>query len=581
MADDAANADSKPVAPAGDSAVTVLDPPSRPLVRHAAAAGRDVPTTSVPGVSAQIAQATLREEEAYTTRNMIRVGRLFAVATLLPLPFIGGHFGLKIVLAATMVLTNLTAYVVERRVLRPGASGETGTIALGYTVTPLIVVSNVFFGMLSAGQLWTAFAIYFFSRRERFRSALTLYLVNAFAQAVIGILFVTGVFADPGLASPDVRPLEMAVGHGLLQVGFLCSFLLGRSSHKGAREAIQKMQKAMLLASQREALLIEARQDLDRALAIDAAGRFTDHTLGSYRLGHLIGRGGMGEVYEAVHIGSGGVAAVKVLGHRQLGSPQLLERFLREIRVVRSLTSPHVVRVIDAGEQRNEIPYFVMERLHGEDLAHRLRTGKMPPSALIELLDQVGSALEEAWSKGIVHRDLKPQNLFLADGPERPVWKVLDFGVAALDEGAGTLTQGKIVGTPAYMAPEQARGEKVDHRADLYALGAIAYRWLTGRPVTSGKDLHNALYQTVHVMPPRPSELAEMPVDVDAVLAIALAKQPDERWQSVAELREALAGAFDGNIAPRTRQRAADLLAQHPWGAALKSSTPPSSAARS
>lgn len=556
-----------------ESPGATVELPARARGRRAAAARQEAAQKSAPGVSVQIAQATLREEGAHTTRAMIRVGRVLAIATLLTLPLVGGHPQLKIVLAVTIVLTNLTAYLVERHAKRPGASGDTGTIALGYTVTPLIVVSTVFFGVLSAAQLWTAFAIYFFSRRDRFTSALTLYLINALAQAVIGVSFITGVFTDPGLAAANSQPIEMAAGHALVQVGFLCAFLLGRSSHKGAREAVQKMQKAMLLASQREALLIEARQDLDRALAIDSAGRFTGHTLGSYRLGHVLGRGGMGEVYEAVHIVDGGVAAVKVLGQRQLGDPQFVERFLREVRIARSLTSPHAVRVLDAGEQREEIPYFVMERLYGEDLSHRLRAGNMPPSALLELLEQVGAALEEAWSKRIVHRDLKPQNLFLVDRAERPMWKVLDFGVAALDEGAGGLTQGRVVGTPAYMAPEQARGEKVDHRADIYALGAIAYRWLTGRPVTQGKDLHNALYEMVNVMPPRPSELASVHADVDAVLAIALAKDPDARWQSVSELRQALGRALDGDLGPGARQRAAALVAQHPWRAALKTGT--------
>jgi serine/threonine-protein kinase len=202
--------------------------------------------------------------------------------------------------------------------------------------------------------------------------------------------------------------------------------------------------------------------------------------------------------------------------------------------------------------------------LHGHDLAHHLRSGTMSPAALDAMLEQVGAAVEEAWSQGIVHRDLKPQNLFLADGTG---WKVLDFGVAALEDSSGTLTQGKVVGTPAYMAPEQARGDRVDHRADVYALAATAYRWLTGRPVCSGKDLHNALYQTVHVMPQKPSSLAELSVDVDAALAIGLAKRPDDRWQSVAELRGAVRDAVSGELDPATRLRAAALLDRHPWGA--------------
>jgi serine/threonine-protein kinase len=205
-----------------------------------------------------------------------------------------------------------------------------------------------------------------------------------------------------------------------------------------------------------------------------------------------------------------------------------------------------------------------MERLHGQDLAHLLRSGRLPPDGLDKLLAQVGAGLEEAWAQGIVHRDLKPQNLFLADGAG---WKVLDFGVAALGDHAGSLTSGHVVGTPAYMSPEQARGERVDHRADVYAIAAIAYRWLTGRPAATGRDMHTALYQTVHVMPQRPSALAELDADVDAVLALGLVKQPDKRWDRIEELRVALAAALAGELDPAVRRRAADVLADHPWGA--------------
>ncbi len=144
---------------------------------------------------------------------------------------------------------------------------------------------------------------------------------------------------------------------------------------------------------------------------------------------------------------------------------------------------------------------------------------------------------------------------------------MLDFGVAALDDHSGTLTQGKIVGTPSYMAPEQARGERVDHRADVYALAAIAYRWLTGRPVVTGRDLHTALYQTVHVMPERPSSLAELSPDLDAVLAIGLVKDPATRWDRIAELRDAVIAALSGNLDAEIHARAADLVERHPWGA--------------
>jgi serine/threonine-protein kinase len=495
---------------------------------------------------------------------MIRVGRWLGLAAAATLPFVGGSQVLRVAFAASILVAVVTGLITDHRLDRPGVSPERVLLKLAASVGPAIFIAALYFGVLSAVQLFPALALYFFARREAFKSALVLYLANAIAQAIFAMLIIGGVIEDPGLVQPHLPPIVLAIGHILLQVGFLGAFLLGRGSYQASRDAILKMQNAMLLAAQREALLQEARQDLDRALAIDAAGRFTDHTFGSYRLGHVIGRGGMGEVYEAFHIHNGAIAAVKLLAHRELGNPQSRERFGREVATVQKLSSPHVVRVLAASNDRDEIPYLVMERLTGHDLAHHLRSGKMPPSALLDMFQQVGSAVEEAWAKGIVHRDLKPQNLFLCDGVG---WKVLDFGVAALDDHSGTLTQGKVVGTPAYMAPEQARGERVDHRADVYALAAIAYRWLTGRPVVGGKDLHNALYQTVHVMPQQPSTLGDLHPDVDAVLAIGLTKEPGERWQTCAELRVALESALAGKLDPRVRRRAADVLGKHPWGA--------------
>ncbi len=511
-----------------------------------------------------MALATLREEEADTARNMIRVGRLLGIAAVLPLPFIGGSDALRIALAVAVGVAVALGLVLEHRIERSGEFGERTMVTLAFVASPAIFIAVLYFGVFSAAQLFPTLALYFISRRESRTWAGAFYLTNAVTQLIFAVLIGTHAIADPGLIDAALPASVFVFGHGLLQVGFFCALLLGRGSHRASRDAIAKMQHAMMLAAQREALLHEARQDLDRALAIDAAGRFTDHTFGGYRLGNVIGRGGMGEVYEAFHVDTGAPAAVKLLAHRELGDPQSVERFLREVRAVRGLRSPHVVRVLAASEERAEIPYLVMERLHGHDLAHHLRSGKMPAASLDAMLEQVGAAVEEAWSHGIVHRDLKPQNLFLADGAG---WKVLDFGVAALEESSGTLTQGKVVGTPAYMAPEQARGDRVDHRADVYALAATAYRWLTGRPVCSGKDLHNALYQTVHVMPQQPSSLAELPVDVDAALAIGLAKRADDRWQSVAELRNAVRQAVSGELDPATRQRAAALLERHPWGA--------------
>jgi len=518
-------------------------------------------------MSQQIALATMRDEEVGTTRSMIRVGRLVGLAATAPLPFLPGSAGLRIAMASTILFALGVGLWLDRQLREASAPTERMSVVLALSVCPAIFVAVVYFGIFSAAQLFPALSLYFFARREGFRSALALCVLNAVAQALFAALVIAGVLEDPGLIRGDRAPEVLVVGHVLLQIAFVGAFLLGRGGHNASKVAIANMHQVMMVANQRAALLEEARQDLDRALAIDAPGRYSDQIYGDYRLGNVIGRGGMGEVYEAFHTGTGSVAAVKLLAARELGDIHSVQRFFREVRAIAGLTSKHVVQVLASSGEDAVVPYLVMERLRGHDLAHHLRSGKMAPEALGIMLAQIGAAVEEAWAHGIVHRDLKPNNLFLVEQDGAPVWKVLDFGVAALEESSGTLTEGKVVGTPAYMAPEQARGEKVDHRADVYALAAISYRWLTGRPVCSGKDIHNALYQTVHVMPQQPSTLAELHADVDAALAIGLVKDPADRFATVAALRSALVAALAGQLPEADRERAEGILRRHPWGA--------------
>jgi serine/threonine-protein kinase len=180
----------------------------------------------------------------------------------------------------------------------------------------------------------------------------------------------------------------------------------------------------------------------------------------------------------------------------------------------------------------------------------------------IDLARQVGDGLDVAKRAGIVHRDLKPQNLFFArDG----TWKILDFGISKLADQGGTLTEGVAVGTPQYMAPEQARNGDVGPAADMYGLGAVAYRALTGCQPFKGENVAEVLVSVMVAMPVRPTALAELPRDLDLVLAIALAKDPKDRFESGDALAAALESATTSRLDGKLRRRALKLLDVLPW----------------
>jgi serine/threonine-protein kinase len=186
----------------------------------------------------------------------------------------------------------------------------------------------------------------------------------------------------------------------------------------------------------------------------------------------------------------------------------------------------------------------------------------MAAADVVELVRHVGAGITAAAAVGVVHRDLKPQNVFR----HGELWKVLDFGVARAADHGDTLTAGQIVGTPSYMAPEQATGADVDHATDLYALAAIAYRALTGHAPHASGDLAETLYRVVHAAPRRPSDLASrLPHEVDLVLAIGLAKHPGDRFASAAELAGALEDALAGRLSPLVRARGFALVSGGAW----------------
>jgi serine/threonine-protein kinase len=351
------------------------------------------------------------------------------------------------------------------------------------------------------------------------------------------------------------------IGAVYIQATYALAYMTGRHQRRISLQSIEQLQRTTRVASQRAALLEEVRADLERAQHA-TAGRYTGETVGEYLLDVILGRGAHGEVYEGRHTATGAPAAVKVLRREHLEDETTVARFVREVRATAAVDSPYIVRVLATSEPTAARPYLVMERLTGMTLADQLRrTPTLAAPDVLRLVTQVGSAIDAAAAATITHRDLKPQNLFAAGD----TWKVLDFGVAALAEHTGTLTRGGIVGTPHYMAPEQARGTKVDVRTDLYALGAIAYRALTGRNPFGGTDAPAILYSVVHTMPVAPTALAELPADFDRWAALALAKDPAARWGSGAELAAQLGDALRGELSETSRAAAERVLAHMPW----------------
>jgi len=522
-------------------------------------------TTRVGTTTLTSAADALAAEEVRRTRELLPVSWIIGVGVLGAIWLVPGDRRIAVALAISVALGLAGSVWMYSRLADPK-----GYDAMRMNVLALLAVvcgqlGILYVGVFSAAPLMVALGLYFFCRSENSASAIAIYVVAAGAHAIEAALVISGVIEDPGFYPiRRAAALESQIaGQLILQIGYALCFWLARVTRRSSMKAIQQLQQATRIAAQRDVQLVELRRDLDRALEIGGAGRFTDHVFGSWHLGELLGRGAMGEVYAATHATKGDEAAVKVLRRELLAEPSHVERFFREVRVAGSIESPHVVRVLEASASADTLPFLAMERLRGKTLSELLRNGgTLGEVELLALVEQTASVLEVARAAGIVHRDLKPQNLFRT---EEGTWKLLDFGVAVLADSSGTLTRGRAIGTPIYMSPEQAKGEAVDHRTDVYALGAILYRCVTGRPPFAARDTPSILYGVVHAMPPRPSLSGVSPL-LDRVLMIALAKARDRRFQTAAELAAAYRAAQSGALPDELVRRARQLERQHLWG---------------
>jgi len=264
----------------------------------------------------------------------------------------------------------------------------------------------------------------------------------------------------------------------------------------------------------------------------------TPHKIDRYEIKSELGRGGMATVYRAYDPRFDRDVAIKVLPRQFLHDPQFRARFEREAKTIAALEHSAIAPVHDFGEE-NEQPYLVMRYMTGGSLADRLEDGPITVSEVTAILQRVGAALDRAHSRGIIHRDLKPGNiLFDEDGDAF----LSDFGIVKLAEATASFTGSAIIGTPAYMSPEQARGEDLDGRSDTYSLGAVLFEALTGKqPYEANTPMGQAMK---HITDPVPRILEanpDLPPGCEAIIERAMAKEPTARYATAGELVRALA----------------------------------------
>ncbi len=267
-----------------------------------------------------------------------------------------------------------------------------------------------------------------------------------------------------------------------------------------------------------------------------------------YEILNVVGRGGMGVVYKARDRETGEVVALKVLQSGLSADPGVLERFKNELRLARRITHKNVCRIHEFNRS-GDLAFITMEFVDGESLRDMLRrSGKLNPELSVSVAQQVCAGLQEAHAQGVVHRDLKPENIMV---DRSGVVKLMDFGIARSLDGATSHTHG-IIGTPAYMAPEQAEGRPVDHRTDIYSLGLILFEMFTGTQAFQGQTLVEVVLKQIRERPPMPSALEpSLPATLEEAVLRCLKKDPERRFQSVDELSAVLTQKLEF-VAPPT-----------------------------
>jgi serine/threonine-protein kinase len=468
---------------------------------------------------------------------------------------------------AMLVLGGLASLALRYHLGKRGHDEDVDMLAIGTLLTFVTLVVLAYVGPFSAGVAALCLLVFFYGSASNDLKGLTVYVSSACGYVALTIAALSGMI-DP--AAGPIGTISTTRGLVLLSLVvqglLLASFYAARTNRRLYVEAVERMSDARHQLRRNEVELVRVRA---HAHPDDEAvfGRLSGLSLGRYRLGEVIGRGGMGEVYRAIDDEGGHPVAVKVLTESMRDDPVQVERFFREAQVSSELDSPHIVKILDAAwSEDGRYPYLAMELLEGQDLGSHLRKrGPLSLRDVVDLVHDVAEALSCAHAVGIVHRDMKPENVFLAHGPEGARWKVLDFGISKMRDSRGTLTKNGVIGTPNYMSPEQAQGGALDMRTDIFALGAIVYRVLTGRMAFDAGEPLAALLQVMNEMPIDPAELCTIPHDVELALAIALAKDKHERYGCARDFAEAFRAAARSELSEGLRRRALELLRAQPW----------------
>lgn len=449
-------------------------------------AGVEVAPVSIDakGRSLRPIDAVILAEEAARARVFLRITLLVTIVLEICLPFLPGERWLRGMAFATTGLVIAACAVGLAILARDYRYTPRFVVTMSALFSPCAIVIIYYLGLFSAAAAVLTVVVYFFGLSRSKLAAVLAYVLTASLYLVTSASIASGYLADHGLVSvAGAAELSRWYRVAMLQIVLAVTFYLAQSSRRATDRAIERAQQTRRALKQRDALLAEARGELDFALSTE--GHRTGQVAGDYLLGDLLGRGAMGEVYEATRQSTGQKVALKLLHPNMLENTEYVQRFLREAQAAAAVPSEHVAQVYEVGFMPKGGPFIAMEFLEGHDLAWHLRKNQSLDLLTIQLMvEHASRALAAVRNAGVVHRDLKPANLFLIDAlPHK--WKVLDFGLSKI-QGGVALTRDVAVGTPQYMAPEQAQGLAVDHRADLYALAAIAYRTITGQPPIRG-----------------------------------------------------------------------------------------------